>query len=70
MSTCAAQAIDKRFDNVDKQFGVLTETLAELRKYLEFRHSSLEETLNGRFDRFERKLDQAIVARRRPGRRR
>jgi hypothetical protein len=41
----------------------VTETFVALRKYVEFRHSSLEETMNGRFDRLEHKLNKVIVAR-------
>ena len=62
--------VDKRLDGVDKQFGAVTETFVELRKYLEFSYSSLEQTMNSRFDRLERKLDKVIVARPRPRRRR
>jgi hypothetical protein len=62
--------IDKRLDGVDKQFGAVTETFVALRTYVEFSYTSLEETMTGRFDRLERKLDKAIIARPRPRRRR
>ena len=62
--------VDQRLDGFDKQFESVAETFVELRKYIEFGYTSLENTMNGRFERLERKIDLVIVARRRPKRRR
>lgn len=68
------EQVDNRFEQVDKRFEVLEARMtagfaavddhfAERRAYTEFGYTRLEQLivgLSGRFDRFERKLDQIV----------
>ena len=58
------EQVDKRFDKLEKRvedgFAAADEHFAEQRAYTEFAFTRLEQTMNARFDRVERKLDQFI----------